>query len=77
MEVAQRVAEGVADLPVALGQAPEDGLREPDVVAVVGGGDPEPDDLRAVLLDELLRLDRVADGLGHLPSLAVHDEPVR
>ena len=39
--------------------------------------DPEPQDLGAALLDDLLRLDRVAERLRHLASLLVDEEAVR
>jgi hypothetical protein len=42
VEVAQGVAQRVADLAVALAELVEDLLRRPDVVAVVAGGDPQP-----------------------------------
>ncbi len=76
-EVREEEARGVADLPVGLGRPRQDLLVEADVVGVVGRGDPEPQDVGAVLGDDLVGLDGVPHRLGHLPAVARDDEAVR
>ena len=44
---------------------------------VVDHRDPQPQDLGAALLDDVLRRDDVAERLRHLAAFAVDDEPVR
>ena len=51
-------------------------VREADVVPVVRGGGPQPDQLRARLLDEPLGLHGVAHRLGHLLAVGVDHETV-
>ncbi len=75
-EITQHKADGVADLAIGIGQLAEDILRDPDIVAIILGGGPEPQDLGPVLLDDRLRGDHVADTLGHLLALAVHHKAV-
>ena len=54
VKVAQDVAAGVADPPVGLHQPFQDLIGNPDVHRVVLGRHPEPQDLRPVLVDDLL-----------------------
>ncbi len=68
VEVGDQVARRVPDLAVRLGAAGEDLLGDRVVVPVVGARHPQPQDVRAVLLDEVPRLDDVADRLRHLPA---------
>src|SRR5690606_8029268 len=75
-EVREQVAHRVAHLEVALAELLEDRLGGPDVVAVVLARDPEPHDLRTVAVDQLLRIDVVAQPLADLAPLAVDDEAV-
>ena len=76
-EVREEEPRRVADLPVGLGRPREDLLVEADVVGVVGRADPEPEDVGAVLGDDLVGLDGVAHRLRHLPAVARDDEAVR
>ena len=76
VEVREPVAEGVAHLAVGLGDPRDDLVGEADVVAVVLRRDPEPDDLGAVLLEELVGVDVVAERLAELSALRVDEEAV-
>ncbi len=73
----RRYAQRVADLPVRLDGAREDLLAEADLLRVVAHRHPQPQDVGAALLDDVLRLDRVAERLRHLPAVLVDDEAVR
>ena len=59
-EVAEKETCRVADAAIGLGEALDDLIGDPYVAGVVLGGDPEPKDLRAVTLDDLLSGDDVA-----------------
>ncbi len=76
LEVAQQVAERVADLAVGLGVAVEGLLGQPHVLEEVDHRDPQPEDLGAAPVGDVLRRDRVAKRLGHLAALAVEGEAV-
>ncbi len=71
-EVAKQVPARVPDPAVRFGQMGQDLLGDPDVVAVVGRRDPEPEHLGPVLVDHFLRRDHVARGFAHLLARAVH-----
>jgi hypothetical protein len=66
VQIAERVAEGVADLAIGLGEPGEDGHptggRPPRTQPM---SHPEAQDFGAVLLDDLLGLDGVAERLRH------------
>ena len=72
IQVAQAVAGGVAELQVILSDLLEDLLGAAHVRVVVGGGGPQADDVRAVVLDQVRRVNTVAQGFVHGPALAVH-----
>ena len=63
--------------PVAVGHALQDLRPDPMVARIVHGGDPEAQDVGAVLRHHVLRRDGVADALRHLHALRVEREPVR
>ena len=76
VEVAQAVAGGVAELQIVLAQLLEDLLGAAHVHMVVGGTGPETDHIRAELLDDIGRVNAVAQGLVHGAALAVHGPAV-
>src|SRR3989449_6789914 len=76
-EVAQEEPERVADPAVRVGEAVEDLAGDPDILGVVLGRYPQAKDLGAVLRQEVVEADDVAEGLRHLSSVAVDEEPVR
>ena len=75
-EVPEEEAAGVANPPVRLRQLAEDLVGQPDVRGVVLARRPEPQDLRPVLRDDVVRRHGVPDGLRHLAPGAVDHEPV-
>src|SRR5262249_16688569 len=77
VQVSDEISQGVADLPVRLRRARENLLAETDLLPVVAHRHPQPQDVGAVLLEDLLRLDRVAERLRHLASVLGDDEAVR
>ena len=74
MQVAQQEARGVADAAIGVGVALEDLLGQRHLVAVVGGRDPQAQDVGAKRLHDVLRLDAVAQRLRHLAAVLVHGE---
>src|SRR5690606_24804444 len=55
VQVAEQEARGVADAPVQVTAALEDLVGHRHLVAVVGGGDPQPQHVRAHRVDDLVR----------------------
>src|SRR2546425_6128191 len=76
-EVAEQEPERVAHPSVGVGETVQDLERDPDVLRVVLGCHPQAQDLGAVLRQQLVVRDDVTEGLRHLPSFAVDEEPVR
>ena len=76
MQRAQHPADGVAQLAVALDGVFQDFRTEPLVVGIIGGADPEPQDVGAGILDHFLRLDGVAERFRHLAAVLVEREAV-
>ena len=62
--------------PIGFDQAIENLIRDAHVLAIVFGGHPQAQNLCAEFFDDLLRRDHIAQGLGHLSSLAVERETV-
>src|SRR5262249_53344185 len=77
VEIRDQVSGGVADLSVRLGDALQDLFGNRRVITVIEGSDPEAQDVRTVLLDDVLRLGHVSEGLGHLSSGDILEEAVR
>ena len=71
VQVREQVAAGVADAPVGVNEPVQGLVGDADVLLVVGGGHPHAQDLRAELVDDLLRGDDVADGFRHLAPFGV------
>ena len=76
VEIAEEEACRVPDAAVGLDELPQDLLRDAHVLAVVLGGHPEPEELRAMASDHLLRRDHVPERFRHLAAHAVEHEPV-
>ena len=76
VQVAEQEARGIADAPVGVCVALEDLLRQRHLVAVVGGRDPQAQDVRTQRIHDVLWLDAVAQRLRHLAAVRVHSEPV-
>ena len=76
IQIAQNEAGGVTDLAVSLAQLLEDILTGAHIHSVVGRSDPQADDIRTVVLDDLAGLHAVAGALVHLLALLVHNPAV-
>ncbi len=59
MQVAEEEAGGIADAAVGICGALEDLLGEGHFVAVVGGGNPQTQDVGAQCLDDVLGFDSI------------------
>ena len=75
-EVAQQVAQRVAQPAVGIDLMAQDLVADPEIFGVVRAHHPEPEDVGAVALVHLLRRDDVAERLRHLAPLAVDHEAV-
>ena len=76
VQVAQDKAGGVADPPVDIGQLIEDIWGDADIAPEIGGGNPQPQNICAVLLPDFFRSNDVAQGLGHLIPFPIHHHTV-
>ena len=76
VEVREAIAKRVAQLEVGFGQAGENIGRHDHVLAEIHRGDPQPQDLRAVRLDDFVRVDPGAERLRHGAALGV-EHPAR
>ncbi len=76
MQRAEHPADRVAQLAVGLDGVFQDFRADALVVGIVGGADPEPQDIGAGLRHHLLRLDGVAERLRHLAAVLVQREAV-
>ena len=76
VQVGDEDAARVPQLAVDVDHSREDLFADPQFLGELGHRDPQPDDLRATLLDDFLRHDGVAEGLRHLASLEIDQEAV-
>ena len=72
--VGEQEADGVAYAPVDVAGAREYFFGDGDLAAVIRAGDPEPKHVGAVLLDDLLRRDDVAERFRHLVAILIDGE---
>ena len=75
-QIAQNESCGIPDLLVGIGELSQNCLRDADIRMVIRRSDPQAKDICAILLDDLIRHDAVAQRLGHLASLTVNDPAV-
>jgi len=71
VQVAEQETHRVAHAPVGITHAAQDFLREAHLVGIVGRCHPEPQGVRAQGLHNVLRLDAIAQRLGHLAALLI------
>ena len=76
LERAEQIAEGVAELAILVGDAAQDLLADAVVLGEVDRQRPQPQDVGAMLLHQVERVDRVAEALGHFHALGIHREAV-
>ena len=76
-QIADQPAHGVAQLAIGIHRGLDDVLAQAQIFRIVGGRDPEAQYIGAILLDDVLRGDGVAQRLAHLAAFAVHGEAVR
>ena len=74
---AQHPADGVAQLAIGLHRGLEDFGPDAEIVRIVGGAHPHPQDVGAGLPDHVLRRGDVAERLRHLAPVLVEHEAVR
>src|SRR6185503_9047102 len=77
VQIGEQVAQRVPDLAVRLDDPREDLLAQAHFLRVVAHRHPQPEDVGAALLDDVLRLDRIAERLRHLAPVFGDDEAVR
>ena len=71
-KVVEHELAGVAELEVVLAELLEDLLRAANVGVIVGGSSPQTQDVRAVLVEDIRRIDAVAKALVHGLTLTVN-----
>ncbi len=76
MQRAEHPADRVAQLAIGLDGVFEDFRADALVVGIVGGANPQPQDIGAGILHYLLRLDGIADRFRHLAAVLVEREAV-
>ncbi len=76
-QVAQHIAERVAQLAIRIHQARQNRRRHAHVFVELHRRRPQPQNLRAVILDDGLRLDRVAQRLVHRLAFAIQHPAVQ
>ena len=76
LQIAQDVAKRIADLAIALGDALHQLVGGHHVLAEIHRRDPQANDLRAQLVGDLDRIDRVAQRLRHGAALRI-ERPAR
>ena len=74
MEVGQKKAGSVANPAVCIGGAFQYLVRYTHLPTVIGGGNPETNDICAERFHDLLGTDDIAQGFGHFQSLGVDGE---
>ena len=75
-QVAQEIAEGIADLAVDVGELFQDLRRQADIALVVSRRNPQAEDIGTVFFDDFLGSYGVADGFTHLAAFAVDGKAV-
>ena len=75
-EVAQEIAQRVAQAAVGVGDPVQDRLADAQILGVVAADHPQAQDVGTVGLHQVDRRDHVAQGLRHLAAVGVHDEAV-
>ena len=73
----QHIAHGVAQPAIAVRDTFQDFIPDPQVSCIVGLRHPKTQDIRAILVHNLLWCDGVADRFGHLHALLIQRKPVR
>ena len=76
VERPEQIAESVAQLAILVADAGEDLLADPMVLGEIDRQGPQPQNVRAAVLDKVERVDRIAQALGHFHALGVHGEAV-
>ena len=76
-KVAQEVAEGIAQLAVGVLQPRQDGLRDAHIFVELHRSRPQPDEIGAMMLDDLIGLDGVAERFVHGVALAIQHPAVQ
>ena len=76
IQVAQAITSGVADLSVIIRQLLQDLLTDAHIGVVIGRSHPQTQNIRAVLVDNVRRVNTVAQGLTHLLALTVYSPAV-
>ncbi len=76
-EIAENEARRIADTAIGIHQTAQNFIGNAHILAVFHGADPQADDFGTEFVDEFLRGNDIAHGLGHLAPVAVHHIAVR
>ena len=73
IDIAEQEAEGIADLAVLFRDLLDVGIAQTDILGKVGNHNPQTEHIRAVDVDDIHRVNTIAQGLGHLFTLGIAD----
>src|SRR5690606_27252323 len=76
VKITEDETQRVAKAAVAVNLPLHDLITNAHVVGIVRRDDPETEDIGAMILDDLLRRNDVAEGFRQLAALPIHDEAV-
>ena len=75
-EIAEHPAQRVAQLAIGIDRGFENFRADAQIVGIIGGAHPHPQDIGARLLDHILRRGDVAERLRHFAAVLVEHEAV-
>ena len=75
-QVREKKAQGIANLPILVGRAREEGCVGPYVTPVAEAADPPAAHIRTVLAKQILHRKGVVTRLAHLQAARIYDESV-
>ena len=76
VQIGKHETRGIADAPVGVGDLAENLLGNRHFAAIIGGGDPQPQNIGAVLVKDPVRGHGVAERFRHLAPFGVDEEAV-
>ena len=74
IDIAQKVTEGVPDFAIRFAYLFQNALRNSYVIAIIGRGHPQTQDICAHIVYDFQRVYAVAQGFTHFAALLVHQE---
>ena len=76
MQIAQQKPQRVAQLAIAIHTGLDHLLANALIFPIISGHHPQPEDIRPILFDHILRRDSIFPRLGHLLALVIKGKPM-